>query len=239
MKNSKFVVSIILGGCFLFAALLMSCNENSPVASQSQPSASVSMMSDPGASPSNNNITITSAKFLIEFIKLEKSHGSDDADLKEGPFVADVSLTNRATLVALKNIAPGTYTEVHFKIHKHTPNEVVIDPDFGTTGVGYSGIITGTYNGAAFVYRTAITASQEVDIDPPIVIPAVQPTPVSVSTVMNVTLLVSPGMWFVNNGVILNPLDAANQTEIDENIRNSFRSAFEDEDHDGHHDHGH
>ncbi len=95
------------------------------------------------------------------------------------------------TIFAIGQIPSGTFHEVHIKIHKHTPNEVVLDPDFGTNGVGYSGVITGTFNGIPFVYRTAITTSQEVDINPALVASTLS------NLRTNVTLVVNPGLWFV------------------------------------------
>ena len=238
MKRVKFISALVLGCFLILSFLIYSCSNNNPVTSASGPqSASVSMVAP--ATTNNQGLTITSAKFLIEFVKLEMSRGHDDADLKEGPFVVDVSMNSAVpTEIALSNVPNGTYTEVHFKIHKHTPNEVVIDPDFGTTGVGYSGIISGTYNGVAFTYRTAITSSQEIDIDPPLVVP-ISNTPkpgISLAASANVTLLVDPSMWFVVNGQIMDPLNPVNQQVIDESIRASFRQAFEDNDHDGHPD---
>jgi hypothetical protein len=156
---------------------------------------------------------------------------AEEEDIKIGPFVVNITLDSKAHQVALANVPAGTYKEVHIKIHKHTPGEVVIDPDFGTD-VGYSGIIAGTFNGTPFVYRTAITSVQEMDIAPVIVISS------SGLTTVNVTFVVKAGMWFAgDNGTILDPNDPANAQVIDQNIKASFRTAFEDEDHDGIPDH--
>lgn len=234
-KIKFFSVFFLLG---ISSYLFFSCNQNSPVTTQS-PNASVSMMADNSSGPpwNDNTIHVTSAKFLIEFIKLETVRGNDDGDIKIGPFVVYINLNGTVTVIALNSIPVGTYREVHFKIHKHTPNEPVIDPDFGTADVGYSGIISGMYLGAPFVYRSSVTASQEVDIDPALIVS----NGVTLAPAVNVTLIVNPKLWFTDgNGNLLNPLDEANMHEIDENIKASFRQAFEDDDHDGHPNrHGH
>ena len=94
---------------------------------------------------------VTNAKFLLEFVKLEKMRGHDDADIKEGPFVVDFNMSSVPLVIGLSNVPPGTYTEVHFKIHKHTPNEVVVDPDFGAgTESDFRVFIQGRFNGEAF-----------------------------------------------------------------------------------------
>ncbi len=230
LRKDKFrYIPLLVFFTLILSLFLISCNSDNSVTTSGSSNGSVSMMADMTGTD-DNILVIQSAKFLIEFVKLEREHGSDDVDLKEGPFVVSVDLTGRVTTFAIGLIPGGTFNEVHIKIHKHTPNEVVIDPDFGTNGVGYSGIITGTYNGIPFVYRTAITSSQEVDINPPLIAAAAL-------LKMNVTLLVKPGVWFVKNGILLNPMDAVNQHDIDDNIKDSFREAFEDNDKDGHHDH--
>jgi hypothetical protein len=236
MNKIKFFSLFLLYVCFSY--LFSSCNQNSPVTA-SNPNASVSSMADLTGPPfSNTTISVNNAKFLIEFIKLETARGSDDGDIKEGPFVVNINLNGTVTVIALNNLPVNTYREVHFKIHKHTPNEPVIDPDFGTTGVGYSGIISGVYLGVPFIYRSSITASQEVDIEPPLIVLGATAIP---SVIPNVTLTVNPKLWFRDsNGQLLNPTDEANIQQIDNNIKDSFRQAFEDDDHDGHPNrHGH
>ena len=241
MNSLKSFSPLLLLVCLFITSFFYSCSNNDPVTPAAGTSASVSALATTSVG-NNSGLVVTNAKFLLEFVKLEKMRGHDDADIKEGPFVVDFNMSSVPLVIGLSNVPPGTYTEVHFKIHKHTPNEVVVDPDFGTTGVGFSGIIQGTFNGVAFTYRTAITASQEVDIDPPIIVSATAAPPVVPGTgSVNVTLLVDPSTWFVVNGQVVNPMEPSFQEQIDQNIRASFRQAFEDDDHDGHpdHDHGH
>ncbi len=242
MNKRNYIAPLLLAMCLTLSCMLYSCsNNNDPVTAAGQPMTSVSALATTSAG-NNSGLVITNAKFLLEFVKLEKQRGHDDADIKEGPFVLDISMTSSLpTVIALKTIPAGAYTEVHFKIHKHTPNEVVIDPDFGTTGVGYSGIISGTYNGVPFTYRTSITASQETDIDPPIVVSATATPPIGAGAAsnFNVTVMVDPSMWFMVNGKVINPMEPSFQEQIDQNIRASFHQAFEDNNCDGHPDHGH
>lgn len=227
------MILYILLGISVFA--LSSCSDNSSPTnpSASGAGASMTMMSTSSAASNGGVIVVTRAKFLIEFIKLEIERGHDDADLKIGPFVADVALNTMPTPIVLNSIPAGTFTEVHIKIHKHVPNEVVIDPDFGLINeVGFSGVISGTYNGIPFVYKTAITESEEIDLDPPVV---VSPK----GSFVNITLMVDPSSWFLNGSVTLDPNDPANRDMIDHEIKQSFKRAFRDDDHDGHPDHEH
>lgn len=233
MNKYKFLSAI--AAIFFFTYFLCSCNENSPLTTQGAAGTSVSMMSNTTGNPVINGLSIDNAKFLIEFIKLEREHGTEGENIKIGPFVVDVSMDNRVTKLALNNVPAGTYNEVHIKIHKHTPGETVVDPDFGTDGPGYSGIIVGSYNGNNFIYRSAITVSREIDIDPNIVVATTGST---IPT--NITIVIDPALWFKDdNGNTLNPMDEANRHKIDDNIKDSFRQAFRDDDCDGHPDHGH
>jgi hypothetical protein len=219
-----------IGGVLI--STLSSCNNNSGTMGVQDPkqNASVSMLaSNSGSGSGNGTLVITGAKFLIEWIKIETSPGRDDGDIKEGPFEVFINLDGTVSLIAINNIPSGTFHEVHLKIHKFTPGERVIDPDFEglNGGPGFSGIITGTYNGVPFTFKTAITSVEEVEISPPVVVTA------AASTTTNVTLTINPKLWFIDQGQVLNPLDPNNQHEIDESIRTSFIKAFEDDDHDG------
>lgn len=233
--NETFKRLLLLFGITFLTIGLISCSNNNTVAPVNGPNnVSASMMADQNASDNLNDVlTVQSAKFLIEFLKIEVQSGSGDQDIKIGPFVVEINLTGTVTQIAVTNVPQGTYHEVLIKIHKHTPNEPVIDPDFGNSGnVGFSGVITGTFNGTPFVYKSVITAVQEVEINPPI---SVLP---NINGMTNVTLVVNPKLWFVLNGVVLNPLDPNNQQIIDNNIKASFIKAFKDDDRNGQPDGG-
>lgn len=226
---------LLIFGITLISIGLTSCSNNNTVGPVTGPNnVSASLMADQNVSDNPNDVlTIQSAKFLIEFLKIEVQSGSGEQDIKIGPFVVEINLTGTVTQIAITNVPQGTYHEVLIKIHKHTPNEPVIDPDFGNSGdVGFSGVITGTFNGTPFVYKSVITAVQEVEINPPI---SVLP---NISTMTNVTLVVNPKLWFTVNGVVLNPLDPNNQQLIDNNIKASFIKAFKDDDKNGQPDGG-
>lgn len=243
MNKPKIIMFTLV---FISSALLFtlsSCNNNSGTMGVQDPkqNASVSMLaSNTGSVSGNGTLVITSAKFLVEWIKFE-AEGNEESEFKEGPFEVFINLDGSVSLIAINNLPSKTFNEIRLKIHKFTPGENVIDPDFEgpNGGPGFSGIITGTFNGVPFTFRTAITSVEQVEISPPIVIT------VAASTTTNVTLMVNPKMWFLDGGVVLNPIDPNNQHEIDESIRTSFVKAFEDDDHDGipdeneGHHHGH
>jgi hypothetical protein len=220
LKKGRLVVLIF---CSIGLAFLSSCKESG--VNTSNQNASVSLKAQNSGSQDNTVMIIESAKVLLEKVELQNSN--DLVTINYGPFVVSINLLGTLNEIALAVVPPGTYDRVNFKIHKHNPNEPILDPDFGTSGVGYSAVIAGTYNGESFVYKSPKTAIQHVVIDPPIFIPEGIEFPV------NVTLVVDPARWFVKNGEILDPRNPANENDIDNNIKDSFLKAFKDNDKNG------
>jgi len=220
LKNRALVLLIV---CVTGLAFLSSCKE-SGVNSANQ-NGSISLVAQNIGGQDNSVIIIESAKVLLEKVQLQNS--SESVTVNQGPYVVQINLLGTLNEIALAPLPPGTYDRVNFKIHKHNPNEPVLDPDFGTEGVGFSAVIAGTYNGESFVYKSPKTAVQHVVIDPPLFIPEGIEFPV------NVTLVCDPARWFVKNGEILDPRDPDNQNDIDNNIKDSFLKAFKDNDKNG------
>ena len=50
---------------------------------------------------------------------------------------------------------------------------------------------------------------------------------------INLTITVDPYSWFYKDEVLLDPTDPANENDIDNNIKESFKEAYEDADHNG------
>ncbi|MBK7160060.1 MAG: hypothetical protein IPH77_16390 [Ignavibacteria bacterium] len=64
------------------------------------------------------------------------------------------------------------------------------------------------------------------------------PTAVSVSPDIksNITMVIKPYIWFISNGVYLDPRIPANSNDIDNNIKNNINNnfkAFKDDDRNG------
>lgn len=214
------IIYLVLG---ILTVFVYSCKDNA-VTTYGTPQMSVSLKADETALD-DAVITLDSAKGLLESVKLE---GSSEANIKDGPFVVHVNLNGTLNTVAVANIGGGTYDHITFKFHKYNPNEVVLDPDFGSGNQpGYSFVIAGRYNDSPFVYKSPRTAIQQVVVEPKSVVSP------AVSIVYNVTLVVNPKDWFMKNGVLMDPRDPANQNDIDNNIQASFKKAFKDDNKDG------
>ena len=152
-------------------------------------------------------------------------------------FIKDFDLGERVTLW------DGTYVEIDgligchsggngdfyshkikFEIHKPNNNDPIPDPEFRDAQGNYSVIAKGSYNGVPFIYKSKKSAHQILSFPNNLVI--------TESAKTNVTLKVNPYTWFISNGVYLDPTDTANENDIDNNIKDSFK-AFKDDDKNG------
>jgi hypothetical protein len=94
--------------------------------------------------------------------------------------------------------------------------------------------LVGTFDGKPFDVTVPVNTRGELEFSTPLVVADGAPT--------SVTINVPVGGWFINsNGALIDPSTITSNTtllaRIRSNIIASFR-AFEDEDHDGHDDHG-
>jgi len=161
------------------------------------------------------------------------SHDNDDDDGCEeflaGPLLLDLPLGEGPERVVAIEADTGTYREVEFEIHK--PEDDVGDdaflaahPDFVRVSIR----ARGRFDGVEFTYQTDLSAKQEYDLVPPLV--------VSEETSTNLTLTIDVTSWFKVGGQLVDPSQAnqgaAFENAVRDNIQRSIR-LFEDRDHDG------
>jgi hypothetical protein len=188
----------------------------------------------------DDTITLDTVKILLRDVKLkyetesENDISNDDDDevlVKVGPFVVYLNLNGVTTDFAVSNIPAGTYNEVKFKIHKIEASDSPPDPEFeegDDNSLRYSVIVKGIYNSIPFVYKSRKSAHQKIDFENPLVVES--------NTFTNLTITVDPSKWFVKDNMILDPTDPANENDIDNNIKDSFKQCFKDDDHNGDND---
>ncbi|MBK6773732.1 MAG: hypothetical protein IPG78_16685 [Ignavibacteria bacterium] len=178
---------------------------------------------------SQNILVLDTVKILIKDIKLNVSNNNQDStNFKTGPFVLFVNLTSNINLITSAIIPSGSYDKIKFEVHKLNNDEAVPDPDFADANGRYSVIVKGKYLGNYFVYRSTKSAHQILNF----------PTAVSVSPDIksNITMVIKPYIWFISNGVYLDPRIPANSNDIDNNIKNNINNnfkAFKDDDRNG------
>jgi hypothetical protein len=179
-----------------------------------------------------NTLVLTKVELVMREIELHRAGattdcstdtGNDCEELELGPVLVDLPLgTPGAARSFSVQVTPGSYDKVELKLQPSTDLQ------------GHSVRVTGTYNGADFVYTGDFDAEMEFELNPPIVAGETGAT--------DLTLMVNLDGWFRNQGgALLDPATAnpgqSNQGLVEQNIKSSLE-AFEDDDHDGRHDHG-
>lgn len=157
-------------------------------------------------------------------------HEDDCEEVKAGPLILDLPLSAGATHVFSVQVDTGTFTSVHFQIHKPTDDPadqalLVQHPEF--TGISIR--VLGQFNGNAFSYTNDLTANQKVPLPAPLA--------VTDATPVDLTIMVDIANWFQDaGGNLVDPASAAtgqpNENLVTDNIKSSFH-AFKDHDHDG------
>lgn len=172
-------------------------------------------------------VVITEAKALITEIEYERERDGVDQLHQTGPFVINFMLDGSLKELLSGYIVRDIYTKAKFKVHKAEDNQQISDPEFNEGHSGdqrYSFIIKGTYNGTPFVYKSKKSMN--------IVIGMNKSTNINLKN-QNLTVVFNKVNWFMNNGTVLNPNLSQNADIIDNNIKDSFKTAFKDDNKDG------
>ncbi|HET9465770.1 MAG TPA: hypothetical protein VFO71_09585 [Gemmatimonadales bacterium] len=192
----------------------------------------------------SNILVVNKVELVLREIELHRAGAvadcatgvSDDCEeLEIGPLLLDLPLgTPGAARNFSVQIAPGSYDQVEFEIHKASPSDdvafVQAHPELSDACVR----VTGTYNGADFTYIGRFDVEMKFALTPALV--------ASETAASDLTLFVDLDQWFrAQGGSLLDPSTAnsgqPNQGVVEQNIKTSLE-AFEDDDHDGRNDHG-
>lgn len=216
-------ISLFMIMGFIFSGCSDSNSITSPITGAENLSLSVKTsdvaLDDPLAS-----IQITEAKALISEFEIE-STDSTEHEVKLTPFVVNFDLSSTIREVLSVYIPSKTYRKVKFQIHKPEDTETPPDPEFKDASGRYSFIVKGTYNGNAFVFKSKKTVNLVINMN----------RNVNINTnKVNITMLINKLMWFKNgSGIEIDPRDSGNENTIDDNLRNSFKNVFKDDDRNG------
>jgi len=211
---------MIIAGC---SNDVISPAGNSP---NSSDNLTLSVMSDENFTDANE-IIITEAKCLIGEVELETEPSSSSINLPLNPFVVNLNSFSSAQLIASVNIPQGAYKKIKFQIHKPEDNETPQDPEFKTGESGnqrFSVIIKGTYNGNSFIYRSRKSVNLIFSLNNLLTVG---------ETSRNLTFLINSSQWFTNNNTTIDPRNSSFEDIIDDNIKNSFKRIFRDDNRDG------
>lgn len=178
-----------------------------------------------------NQVAIVLRKIRLDGAATASCPEGDDGDAEcgsiwFGPELFDVPLgeTPEPTFTSL--VPVGSYSRMKFQIHKPSnANEdtafLLEHPDFEDTSI----LVSGSYNGVPFTYKTDLTEVEDVPLE--------EPLEIGDGAVLLLTLHVDIAEWFVNEEgtELINPAEAVNgqpyESQVKQNIHQSFR-AYED-----------
>lgn len=216
---------LLISSIIIIGAIFSGCSDSNTVSSNTTPeNMSVSVkISDTGLDDPNAAIVISEAKALISEFEIEATDGQSN-EIKLRPFIINFDLSSNLKELLSVYIPTKTYKKVKFQIHKPEDNETPSDPDF-ITGGRYSFIIKGTYNGSPFIFKSKKTVNLILNMNGDVIIG---------NNKINISMLINKSGWFKNSGGSdLDPRDSGNENEIDDNLKNSFKSVFKDDDKNG------
>jgi hypothetical protein len=211
------VFSAFIAGCG-GPNLSLSVRAGSPAATASARAALVA----------GNGIVLTRVRVVIGTVELEKAGTAEMDEVASGPYLLDLqgaSLDGGTVNKVLEaSVAPGTYSEIKFQVHKPEDGERGANADLQEMIAAKASIIAdGTIDGAPFTFTSAVTAEQKFEGG------------LVLGDASNLTLNVDAASWFTSAGSRLDPRNESNRSQIENNIQSSFK-AFSDDDHDGHED---
>lgn len=190
---------------------------------------------------SSDTLVIDTVQIVLRKIELERvdgsacdtvmSHEGDDGceEVEAGPVLVNLPIGDTAAASFSVSIPVGSYEKIDFQVH--APTGDARDQAFLTANPLFAGTsirVVGTFNGKAFVFTTALTAEQELELSPPLT--------VSDTSAVALTIRADISKWFANGTALVDPATAlaggANQGLVESNIRASFRG-FHDQNDDG------
>lgn len=173
-------------------------------------------------------ITISSAQVVIEKIEFESSLG-DTMDFEfEHPFVQDLMVGSNLHEIDTVRVPFGSYSESEIEIDELDEEDEAAytqNPQLQNKSILVTGYLNDNPN-ETFIFTSDLSAEQEREFEPPLVLAEGSPS-------TNIVLTINLDTWFRDNdGNPLDPRIPNNKSIIEENIKNSF-DVFEDDDDDG------
>lgn len=223
----KYKKSILILAALISTAAFYGCGEDT-VSPQADNLGFNGMSSMDSIGDAQNVLILDTVKILIKDIKLNVANTAEDLkNFKVGPFVLFLNMSSNINYISTALIPDGSYDKIKFEIHKLNDNEVLPDPEFADINGRYSVIVKGWYQGNYFIYKSSKSAHQILSF----------PNHVPVSAgLSNLTMVVKPYIWFIKDGIYLDPRDTLNTNDIDNNIKDNIKNnfkAFKDNDKNG------
>ena len=225
MTNFKNFKTLILASVLPAFALFTGCDENGGITIPSgSTELTINTKSDKGLDNPPAVVVITEAKALISQVQFEQESNQNNQTITFTPFVIHFNTDGSLNEMTTKYIIRDFYTKIKFQLHKPEENETPSDPEFVSGTQRYSFIIKGTYNGSSFIYKSKNSANIIINFNQTVNFDLQK---------MNVTLAFNELGWFKNGSSDVDPSNPQNASIIDNNIKNSFKKVFLDNDKNG------
>ena len=226
-----------LSACAILLVFHLSCGDSPTSSVPTEGSIKVSIKSVTNGAPvqvlskTSGNVTITSARVVIERIRFDSSV-NDTLDFRfRDPFVQDLIAGSDLFEIGTVQVPFGSYKKSKIKIDDLGPEDGAVytqNPDLQDRSVRIEGFMNGDQN-QTFVFTSDLDKDQEREFEPPLLLDENSPS-------TSVVLTINMDLWFVDeNDNALNPSLENNKSAIENNIKNSI-DVFEDKDDDGQRD---
>jgi hypothetical protein len=166
-----------------------------------------------------DQLVIEEARILLSELEIEGR--TEASEFSVGPEALDLGLDGRATEIAFAAVSAGTYEEIALELARGGTVSGAAADGFGADD---SIVVTGSFGGEAFTYRSGYAPELEFGLDG---------LRVTDGETAVVTVTFDVASWFLDpDGNLLDPSDPANHDAIEAAIARSVAAHVEDEDED-------
>jgi hypothetical protein len=173
-----------------------------------------------------DQVTLTSARVVIEKIELENESDSSIDFKFDQPFVQDLLSISTLQEIQSFEVPPGTYDKVKVLIDDLDAEDGEVydnNPQLQNLSIRIEGFVNEEDN--TFQFSSDITLDVTVEFSPPLLID-------DATDNTNIMIDLDYAKWFLYDGKFLDPAVAGNEEKIERNIEKSLRM-FKDNDRDG------
>ncbi len=227
MKTTKKFKELVLFSLMISAGVILitGCDESGGITIPSGATeVTVSTKSDESTANPPASVVITEVKALISEVQFEQESTQNNQTITFSPFVVNLETSGSLREMTTDYMIRDFYTKIKFQVHKPEDTETPPDPEFVSGNERYSFIIKGTYNGGSFIYKSKSSMN---------IVLSFGKTENFNLKQTHITVTFNENGWFKNGASDLDPRNPQNAGMIDNNIKNSFKRAFVDNDKNG------
>lgn len=215
MIRFKCKKNILVAFLFIVPFALMSCLASGPNQVSSQVQVGFELASfDDTLTAGQDTILFESVRFILGDSFFVGGTDTDSLIINRQPRQIDFELNSSNPLAIVGGGFPeGTYQQLAFSIPKAPESDPLIDNDFVDGNTRFTLIAEGTYNGFPFTYRSERVFQVSFSLNT---------TVPEFNQAFTFILSNDVRGWFLSGSGLLDPRDADNSKEINDNIEQLF-----------------